>query len=149
MTSEEILNLPMSGRGDTKKQLQMLSDSELMSLQAEIGREMKNLGKRIGSKRSTLQLIKNELGRRSSERRSTGGFLVSDHAIVRYLERCKDMDIEAIRQEIFALAKKGKRVDGTDRFKNGGAVFAINQDHLSISTIMSLEEEELVSGCEN
>lgn len=132
-----------------RKQLALLSDSELMSLQSETGKEMSSLGKKLSSRRSTLQLIKNELGRRSESRRATGGFLVSDHAIVRYLERHKNMDMEAIRKEIFTLAKESKRLDGSDRFKNGNAVLAINQDKQHISTIMNIEEEELVVGCEN
>lgn len=42
--------------------------------------------------------------------KETGRFpIVSDHAVLRYLERCHGLDVEAIRAELRSIIKTGVR----------------------------------------
>lgn len=41
------------------------------------------------------------------------GIPVTDHAIVRYLERCKGVDVEAIRAHIWKICEPGVRMGAT------------------------------------
>lgn len=62
-------------------------------------------------------------------------FEPSDHAVVRYLERVKGMDIAAVRQEIREVAATGSPLIG-DRIRvASGHVFAISGDGY-ITTVM-------------
>jgi hypothetical protein len=125
--------------------LEVLSESELMSLRFEIGQEINRLAAKRRAKLDLLALIKNEMAIRAETRQRNGGFLVTDHAIVRYLERHKGLDIEAIKGEIFTLANAGKEIEGSDRVKNGSAVLAIRKEARAITTILNDKEHDMIT----
>src|SRR5260221_9785400 len=88
-----------------------LSDEELTNMEFELGRE---LGVRLVALRETqfrIDTIRTEQGRRKVARKVGGEEVrISDHAIVRYLERHKGLDVDGLRDEIAALIARSKPV---------------------------------------
>lgn len=80
---------------DVGELLELLSQAESLNVQAE--NELK-------LRRSEIQLIKAKLKKVRNEQKETH---VSDHAIVRYLDRIVGIDIEACKKDMLAKLPKG------------------------------------------
>ncbi len=120
-------------------------DLSRANLKAEI-EELRNLQQilndNVSMVRRRLSAAKNKLLSASAEKRD-----VSDHAIVRYLERAKGVDVAAIRNEITELADKAvpfKNCDGLWE-ASSGVVIITNDDGLVV-TILTQEQAQKYIG---
>lgn len=87
--------------------LRLLSEEELQNLKCELGRELQAAREELNGINVQLDAIKSEQRMRNTI--TPAGFHISDHAIVRYLERHGGIDVEAVRAEIGKIAARAKR----------------------------------------
>lgn len=74
-----------------------LNISELEDEAARLAKDISSLELQIGAARAEFQAINTELAKR---KRPAPEPRLSDHALLRYLERVKGVDVEAARREI-------------------------------------------------
>lgn len=129
---------------EDKDRIRCLPENELLALRSEIGKDIEKLGRKIVRKRAVLQVIKNELAKRAEKLQAKGSFLVSDHAVVRYLQRHRNLDIDAVKDEIRALAKNGHKIGANGLIRSGDIVLASNRDTSTITTIMGGTTHDLL-----
>jgi hypothetical protein len=124
-------------RAEALAAMTSLTDAELKNLRYEIGRE---IGIRAQAVR--LEAVKDEISRRGIS--TPAGVHISDHAIVRYMERVKGVNIAAVRAEIGELAararsQKGGR-NGRRRDEATGLVFGCDETVQHVTTVFSEDE---------
>lgn len=85
-----------------------MSDAELLDKQRLLTDAVQKRQRDLSEIRNSLARIKTELALRRDGRRKRGEPGISDHAVVRYLERHRSVDIEAIRNEIRDIALRSK-----------------------------------------
>lgn len=90
---------PSTATTDRLTELQQKPSSELVSMRADMQIRMNVHGASIAKLRADAEAIQAILKSRQKPR-----FEASDHAVVRYLQKVKGVDIETIRQEIVAGA---------------------------------------------
>lgn len=119
-----------------------MTDDQLKDLQHELGREKNQVSRAMQELNARLDAVRAERERRATA--TTRGFHISDHAVLRYLERIKGVDVAAVREEISALAEKQKlhrhehqyaREDAGD-----GLIFGFNGVDKTVTTIMTPRE---------
>lgn len=90
------------------------SIEELLIEEKKLNQQMGALNKEAGRIVHDKEFIAKQISKIHSKikRKQAGDILVSDHAIVRYLERIKKVDIESIKKEILTDEIK-------DKIKNG------------------------------
>ncbi len=97
-------------RSDQTKQfaalVPTLSTEELINLRSEIYREIAIIQSSISDLKSRGDVVRAELETRADL--EFNGFRISDHAVVRYLQRHKGMDMNAVRQEIADMAARSR-----------------------------------------
>src|SRR4026209_1635690 len=74
-----------------------MNDEQLKNLASELGREMGEQQRKTNLLRVRLEAVKLERDRRRLV--TSVGVHVSDHAVIRYLERHKGIDVQAAREE--------------------------------------------------
>ena len=126
-----------------------ISDEELLDMRIAYAQELNRCVSISQALRGNIEHVKSEL-----KRRREGGFVdgipyvISDHAIVRYLERHKDIDIPAIREELRQIAARAKfeRTEKrlTDRIRDPetGIVFIYSRTGHAIATILPPDGEK-------
>lgn len=123
-----------------------MADEQLKDLAHELGREIGQKGREMSEIRGRLDAVKAERERRATT--TTQGFNISDHAVLRYLERIKGVDVQAVREEIAGLAKKQKLDRHGDRYARedtgGGLIFGFNGVDQTVTTIMTPRENNVV-----
>lgn len=85
--------------GDYRVWLSKLTLDDLHDLQGQLGRENQAMQSGRAILRTKLDAIKATM----DEKRGNGDMGISDHAVLRYLERHKGLDVAAVRAEIRAL----------------------------------------------
>ena len=110
--------------------IETLSDAELKNLAFELGREMGARSLEVSELRLRLEAVRAERERRRTT--TSEGICISDHAVLRYLERHKNLDVSAAREEIVAMARRAGKFDS-------GAVYATRTDEES-GMIMGINE---------
>lgn len=88
--------------------------------------------------------VRRARGERKKERIRRGVLTraVSDHALVRYLERCKGFDVEGLRRELRAMADEAiPSKDGEHHWHSSGAALILGQDG-QIVTVLGSEQIE-------
>lgn len=65
-------------------------------------------------------------------------FEASDHAVIRYLERVRGMDVSAIREEIAMTCERGAPIIGDKMRGADGFLYCMNNDGF-ITTVLPLE----------
>jgi hypothetical protein len=96
--------------------LKGLSIEQLRNLRFEVGRELNQQQTVINDLRLRLDAVMHEIAGRDQE---WDGYRITDHAVLRYLERHKGMNVDAVRQEIAEMVKASKGVDLTRRRHEG------------------------------
>ena len=132
-----------------KARLENLEVEELRSVQHEQGRIHAGIVIEVGQSKAKLEAIRLELKRRETS--TDAGFHISDHAVLRYLERVHRVDMKAIREEIATLAASastGEKVNGvrhkrTDLVTDDNVVIGISERNV-ITTILTPAEEDLI-----
>lgn len=103
-----------------------MSDDELVAERAELGRQMKQLGSRVAAMHGRLGSINAALKRRRAA--DSDRFEITDHAVLRFLERAKGLDVAAVRAEIVTLLQRAigvKHEHGKGALRNGDLVFLV------------------------
>lgn len=86
-----------------------MTDNELNNVAFELGREMAARSQETNELRKRLTKVQGEKERRRTV--TSVGICVSDHAVLRYLERHKGLDVAAVREEIMRMAGRVARLD--------------------------------------
>lgn len=91
---------------DYHKEIEHLSLDDLYDLHRTLAREYNlkcNEAKTLRSKLDTVKRI-------MDDRRGRGDLGVSDHAVLRYLERHHNLDVRSVREEILTRFRAGKEL---------------------------------------
>lgn len=134
-------------RLDAELKVSQLSDADIMSMLDEGRRQLH----RANMENSRLQIWCDALKKERGDRKIGQSYRrVSDHAVVRYLERVKGVDVEALRAEIVALLATAEP-DGIGAYRTSdGLLIAVSSEAGVVSTIYYPYEEEfradMVSG---
>lgn len=112
-----------------------LSDDQLCNEIDDLASIEDRLSQRLAEIKRAKSALKKERVDRGFEQRA-----VSDHALVRYLERCKGMDMEALREEMRLLAEGSTPAkDGEHHWHPSGVILVLGQDGRVI-TVLSGEQ---------
>ena len=83
-----------------------LSTEELVNMRIELIREKNIIAASASELSARADLISEELKTRTDQ--EFNGFRITDHAVVRYLQRHRGIDMDAVRQEIADMAARSK-----------------------------------------
>jgi len=117
-----------------------LDDAELRSMRHELGRLSETKRREINELQTRIDIIKRE--QQARETSTSTGLNITDHAIVRYLERIKGVDINAIREEIDKIAQTSKQMrEGRKGIaQNGDIAIGLNDIDGTVTTFYSKQE---------
>lgn len=87
-----------------------LSIDQLHGLQVSLGRDISSLNAQVCLVKSKMDIIKHQMDNLKGQ----GHLGISDHAVVRYMERRMGVDIQAVRKEIVALGRNRKYIESSD-----------------------------------
>ncbi len=130
-------------REEAMAQLMTLTTEQLNNLRHEIGREMGIQSRHINDLRIRLDAVRTEMERRSTM--TTPGIHISDHALVRYMERIKGVDVRAIRDEIGAMALRARteRDGRTGRRRDPATGYTLGVDETTTVVTTIFQDDEL------
>jgi len=124
--------------------LSSLTDAEILNIKKEIGQDIAALAAKINAKRDPNSKLALALASRNAR---PGHIVVTDHAVVRYLERVCGFNTEAIREALRLVLQQSRLGDGeTDRFINDKFGMILAYRNGAISTVMTPLEHDIVSG---
>jgi predicted nuclease with TOPRIM domain len=118
---------------DVRKRKQLQSQLNLMLGDAEALKiEVSNKQREYSDKLNAINRLKEEIARLDEDK----NLRISEHAILRYLERVKGMDIEAIENEILTdtLKELVEKLGGNGSYPNNG--FQVRIKNYTITTIV-------------
>lgn len=92
-----------------KAEIANMSDADLKNMAFELGREIGQQAQITNELRIRLDAVRNERERRRTA--TEEGISISDHAVLRYLERHKGVDVKVIRAEIVEMARRAGKFD--------------------------------------
>jgi len=114
-----------------------LTREQLINMRHELSREINQLRQHADDIRLRIEAIRMEL-----ERRSDGlptGMHVSDHAVVRYLQRFRGVDIAGVKAEIVEIAERAKVAkfgkSGVRKDSETGISLGIDDEGGNITTV--------------
>jgi hypothetical protein len=123
-----------------------LPDEDLRGMLKELGRE---LNAQIAALRE-LNSRHDAVHALIEQRRAASGGLprVSDHAVLRFLERCKGVDVQAAREELVCIARRSATLgSGEPRARRvdaeSGLTLGINEETNVVTTVFH-EREVLI-----
>jgi len=121
------------------------SDESLRNMQAELSRSANSLSAQLAELRRRMDMIANEIEGR--KRGTSHGLRISDHAVLRYLERVRGIDMDATREEIAEIAARARVTsDGRYGVREGdGLLFGSDEDTGHITTVMTPREASTVT----
>lgn len=99
------------------------------------------LGGRLSSLRRRREKLKRDLVELGKSER-----LVTDHALIRYLQRHKGIDVDAMRDELRALADGAAPAKDGEHFWHPSGVIMIIGNEGQIVTVLSPEQSEKWDG---
>ena len=119
--------------------MESMTVDQLYELQLKVGQEMQAINRQAVRWKSKMDMLKH----RRNDLLDQGHLGISDHAVVRYLERRKGMDIQSIRKEIVALGSKRKYLENTDGHYDvgDGMTMVIPQGNI-VATILTPFDEQ-------
>lgn len=133
-------------REKAKLALRDLPDDDLKNMTHELGRQINQKGREVTELRGRLDMVRMERERRDTS--TSLGLHISDHAVLRYLERYKGVDTQAVREEIAAMAKRSGKLDTGDQYirhrdEKTGITMGINGDSNIITTVFTERENDV------
>lgn len=120
---------------EERERFAQMPEADLLELRAVLHREISVLVREKDQKVSSIKRIDAELLVR--EHAEAHRIVVTDHAIVRYLERVDGLDVEAVRQKIAEMGRRAVRRD--EEFMDDpvtGLIIVRRENSDSIATIM-------------
>jgi hypothetical protein len=132
-------------RDEAVAMLAKLSDADLKNLRHEIGREMGMQSAKINQLRVRLEAVRMEIERRSTS--TPSGVHITDHAVVRFLERVKGVDVDAVRAEIgeMALRARSDRDGRMGRRRDPATGLVIGMDETTTHVTTVFADDEIVA----
>ena len=123
--------------------IKAMTDDELNNMAFELGREMSARSQEQNELRKRHEAVKHEKERRRTL--TSVGICVSDHAVLRYLERHKGLDVAAVREEIMRLAGRIAQLDSGDihasrRDDETGLTIGLNEVTGVVTTLYNANE---------
>lgn len=114
-----------------KKHWKDLPTDELVSIRTEIGRKIQLTAKYLDRLHGTIKSITTIIRKRESEGKKQ--LEVTDHAVLRYIERVHGVDVNQLREIIRALAEQGTPVEGYGKalLKKDNMLFVKDQKRLA------------------
>jgi len=145
MVSKVVRTRRRRAKAEAKVLTVNMTDDDLRSLVSELGRQVNIQSAILNEIRGRHDSAREEQNRRAAEK--TYGIRVSEHAVLRYLERHKGVDIEAIRHEIAAMANAARKdkVGPKGTRVLGGIVLGVDEDSQIVTTIMTEAEEQITT----
>jgi len=123
-----------------------MADDELKNLRFELGREMQQYANLMNELRVRLNAVRLTIQERETVTKS--GVYISDHAVLRYLERYKHIDMHAVREEIVAMANRaGIQEENTyyarRKDEQSGITMGINEITKTVTTVYTENEQSV------
>lgn len=145
-TEKTVRRLRRDERQKAITVVRTLSDDDLKNVAHELGREMAQKANEMNDLRSRLDAVKMERQRRNTL--TSGGLHISDHAVLRYLERYKGVDTAVIREEIAGMAKRSGRLDSGEQYsrhrdEKSGITMGINGVANIVTTVFTEAENDI------
>lgn len=131
-------------RAVARAALEKLPEADLINLTHELGRSIAQKGREATELRSRLDMVRLERERRNTL--TSTGLHISDHAVLRYLERYRNIDTKEIREEIAAMAKRSGKLDSGEQYarhrdEETGITMGINGDSNIVTTVFTEHEQ--------
>ena len=123
---------PKESLKDFAAQIEHLSLDDLNDLRLHYGREHENGVRAANVARRKLDTIKNVM----FIRKNGGAIGITDHAVLRYLERHKGVDVRAARAEIQRLAIDRKLIIGTEGHYDANGVTVVIPQGSVVATVL-------------
>lgn len=114
-----------------------LRDDELHTLAISLLKQIEEMSKPITVLKTRLNFVNDE---RKGRRAGRDQFVISDHAVVRFLERKKGMDVEAVRDEILQMALRAAGGGHRRHDAESGLTFAMDKNSLIVATVLTENE---------
>lgn len=135
------------GDNSPRDSIVQLDDEALRNLKYELGRAFNQQATVLNELRARLDAVKLEEQRRKTA--TATGLHISDHAVLRYLERVKGVDMAAVREEIAALADETRRADSRDRYARrrsptSNLIFGLNEADGTVTTVFTDAEDAIM-----
>lgn len=135
-------------RERTRAEIDTMTMQELKNMRAELSREIGLQAKTVQELRLRTETVKKEIERRETS--TPVGLNISDHALVRYMERVKGIDMLAMRAELGEIAARAKnskpgrhgaRIDAIS-----GLIVGVDEECMHVTTIFSPREAAVLDG---
>lgn len=142
-TSREIKRRRREQRKAALAAIAKLSDDDLRNLLHELGREINQQANVMNEIRSRLDAVRSEIERRNTL--TSAGIHISDHAVLRFLERYRGIDTKHVREEIAAMAKRSGKLGSGEQYarrRDGetGITMGINEITNIVTTVFTEDE---------
>lgn len=133
-------------RAAARATLEKLPDADLVNLTHELGRAIAQKANETTELRSRLDMVRLERERRNTL--TSTGLHISDHAVLRYLERYRGLDTKDIREEIAAMAKRSGKLDSGEAYvrhrdEQTGITMGINGESNIVTTVFTEREQQI------
>ena len=130
-------------RDSARRSLQVLPDADLVNMSHELGRAINQKAREVTELRGRLDMVRMERERRDTL--TSTGIHISDHAVLRYLERYKGVDTKEIREEIAAMAKRSGKLDSGEQYvrhrdEETGITMGLNGVSNIVTTVFTEKE---------
>lgn len=124
-----------------------LPDGDLRNMLHELGREMNQQSTIINEIRCRMDAVRGELERRDTI--TSVGVHISDHAVVRFLERHKGVDIVSVREEIAGMARRSGKLGSGEQYARRqdeptGLTVGINEISNVVTTVFTEVENTIL-----
>lgn len=137
-----------AARREALETIAALPDESLRNLRYELGRELAQKCNVANEVRIRLDAVKSEIERRATA--TSAGVHVSDHAVLRYLERVRGVDMQEVREEIVAMAKRAGKLGSGNQYDTGtdqetGLTLGVNGAANIVTTVFDEREGRVMS----
>lgn len=148
MTKRYMKKRRAAARVASREAIKALSEEELRNMSFELGREYNQQAVLLNEIRARHDAVKIELEMRRTA--TASGINISDHAVVRYLERHKGLNVGAIREEIVAIAKRvgnpdSGRIYAQRTDKETGVTLGMDEVLGTVTTVLGGAEKAILN----
>jgi len=146
-TARSRKNKRRNARAEAMVAIRELSDSDLTNMGFELGREMNQQSNIVNEIRTRLEAVRDEKSRRRES--TTNGFRISDHAVLRYLERYRGVDTQSVREEIAEMALRSGRSGSGEQYarrddEETGLTVGLNEITNVVTTVFPREARAIM-----
>ena len=120
-----------------------VTDDEIKDRIADLDLRLETARGRVQSMNKERERLLEKLAKRG---RSMRVRIVTDHALLRYLERHKGIDLDAIRDEIRGLADEALAFKDGEHYRHPNGVVMVLGNKGKVVTILSPEQSEKFNG---